>query len=431
MKMFTVKKGFVVSAAVVLLLLMNLSLFPEWYTSSLSTFDESFKPFREYIDKDHDAVFTARQKYLKEVCIKQGQTPPNSLVDSSFPGSTLVETKHRILYCPIQKVGSSFWKKTLATIGSQGKFTSRFKTGGKSDISPVLLYQDFQRELKNNWYPRDLFMKNAVSLLVVRDPYTKLFSAYVDKLYHPNYLFWKTMGQPIERMVYHDEMPCGDHVSFSDFIKYIINETHKGTTLDPHFTPIQKHCYPCKAKYDYIMKFENFKEEYHYIINKWNARFNLNISALELESSSAIYIASKHINISFTTMKQFASKCNISPYNFLARTWRFLQITGVLPKQIELPFPNDENISSITKVQFLDAVKVVLASDIDWSGVKQQRHEALVQAYKSIESTDLQKLREILKPDCQYFNYEENPEYLTENITTTLNYFDGIKNFFG
>lgn len=374
-----------------------------------------------------ETVFRARQNHVTNACVKEGRLPPISIENSVFPGKTIVETRHKILFCPVQKAGSTFWKRTLKAMNSQGKFTSPYQVRRQSK-KYTELYQDFQKS--HSKYIRNWFMKNAVSLLVVRDPYTKLFSAYVDKLYHPNYLFWKVTGQPIRQLTNNsDRSSCGNDISFPEFIKYIIFQSNRiGGSLNTHFTPVYKHCDPCRAKYDYIMKFENFKDDFYHIIDSWNTKFNLDISFDDFEGETALSIAETHINISFSTKNLYAHPCNISAYEFLLRTWRFLQISGYIPKEVELPFPNDKHVTMVTKEEMLGAVKNVLSNEIDWPSVKKQRHEALVQAYHTVDINDITRLSEIVKPDCKYFGYDNMPEYLFEKNVETFNYFDGISN---
>lgn len=370
--------------------------------------------------------FHARQQYLRKACVNEGRTPPTSIANSNLTDTMIIEVTHNILYCPVQKVGSSFWMKTLAAIKSQGRFSSPYEVKMNKQIAPEL-YRHFRKTPRKYL---NSFLQNAVSLLVVREPYSKLFSGYVDKLYNPNYLFWKILGNPIKRIIQNksDGELCGNDISFSDYIKYIIYETYRNDgKLNPHFTPIYKHCDPCTTKYDYIMKFENFKEDYYYIIEEWTKMFDLQISFQDYEIETTLDIAEKHIRLSFSTMLKYSKKCNIPEHNFILRTWRFLQISGLIPKDADLPFIDDENALPVTKEKLLQAVADTLSNDIDWVRVKEQRHEALTQAYQSVDIADLMKLREIVKPDCMYFDYDDTPNDLFKrNNELFFNYFDGL-----
>ncbi|XP_045196764.2 carbohydrate sulfotransferase 12-like [Mercenaria mercenaria] len=413
-------------SVVAVIFLVNIVLYAVKFVSITPLDGGTSENIQEYEEnRDLGAIFAARQHHLRDVCLMKGHFPPLSVAESTFNGGTIVETTHNILYCPVEKVGSTFWKKTLTAMSRQGRLNSPFQVK-LSKNNKLELYQNFPKSSNGTTY-----QKTATSLIVVRDPYTKLFSAYVDKLYHPNYLFWKITGEQIAKMTKNKiSIVCGNDISFSSFIKYIISRTQgEGMNLNPHFTPLYMHCHPCKAKYDFIMKFENFKEDLYYIIDNWNARFNLNITFQDFERQTAIDVASKHINISFSTIKMFSKVCNVPVHNFLLRTWRFLQITGLLPKEIDMPFPNNESSSRITKEMYLNVIKDVLSRDIDWARVKKQRHEALVQAYQSIDKTDIEKLRKIVRPDCQYFDYNETPHYLFEKSSEKFNYFDGISMF--
>lgn len=376
-----------------------------------------------------EETFVTRQRRITAVCLNEGRPPPATVADSTYPRKTFVDAAHNILFCPIQKVASTFWTRTFLAIDSRGRIESPFliKT---VNYSLLETYESFQKSRPEDFQAS--VMNNAISLLVVRDPYTKLFSAYTDKIYHPNHYFWRTTGKTIEDMLKRPSVPhCGHSVSFPDFIKYIIharNET--GIEIDPHFTPIYEHCDPCVSKYDYIMTFENLKAEYFYITNMFKAKFNisLTVSFEDFEKEAALKIAEEHISISFLTMKRYSKVCNIPPYSFLLRTWRFLQITGVLPKGVDIPFQNDANAGRVTKRMYLEAVTGVLSVGLDWDLLKKQRYEALVQAYQSVDKKDVNALIDIMKKDCAYFGYDDTPEYLFTNRETdnVLNYFDGL-----
>lgn len=358
--------------------------------------------------------------------MREGRTPPTYIANSTLTNNMLIEVKHNILYCPVQKVGSSFWTNILKCMIRQGTLNSPYEEN-MNKTTKLIQYGKFVKDTPK--YQKDWFLQNAISLLVVRDPYTKLFSGYADKLYSPNYLFWRILGHKVKIVIRQesDSNICGNDVSFSDYIKYIIYQSNSNSgRLEGHFTQIHEHCDPCTTKYDYIMKFENFKSDFFYIIRDWQTKFNIKISFKDFEKEAAYNISKKHIGTTFKTMSEYARKCNISEYNFILRSWRFLQISGVLPKDVESPFADDENAATVTKEALLKAVTDVLSHDVNWDKVKEQRHEALVQAYNSVDISDMIKLREIVKTDCLYFDYDSTPADLFQRSEKGFNYFDGL-----
>lgn len=334
----------------------------------------------------------------------------------------LVEPVHRILYCPVEKVASTFWKQTLGAMMSFGKYKTPFdvKIMKKTKLTNV---QEFRT--KNTKTVTQRLIDDAESLLVVRNPYVKIFSAYVDKLFHANYLFWKTYGEQIKLAIRKYKNPnsdliCGNDVTFPEFVKYLVYANEQSIGLNPHFTPIYKHCDPCSMRYTYISKVETLKWDFYHITTKWNNKFNLNISVPDFETDSALNIAKSHIRISMTTLEKFGKKCNMRPFQFLQRTWRFLQISGIISKNFALPFEDDGTARFVTTNDFMTAVENVLRKQPSWAVVKKQRQEALIEAYQGLAFEDKIKLREILLPDCRYFDYDDKPPELFNTNRTDV-----------
>lgn len=376
-------------------------------------------------------VFKSRQEHLRTACMKEGYTPPTTLAESNILGRSVIEIQHNILYCPIEKVGSTFWKKTLTAINSQGKFNSPYVVKN-SAATKVSLYQEFRNKTPQIY--QDQVLQNAVSLIVVRDPYTKLFSGYVDKIYHPNFLFWEWTGAKINSYIRNksasSDIVCANHVTFSHFIKYInfMITNDQEHALNSHFTSMHSHCNPCGVKYDYISKIETFKDDVYHITDDWNERFNTRIVFDDFEKGAAKMMAKIRIKLSFKTMSKLSRRCNMPKYRFLLRTWQFLQISGLIPKNIKMPFPDFRPIEAITKDSFYAAVVEAIDDVTDWNAVKKQRREALVQAYHSVSDKDLSTLRNIVKKDCEYFNYDKRPSYLfnKNGSSNDLKYFDWL-----
>jgi len=360
-------------------------------------------------------IFLARQEHVRKVCNSQGRIVPDTLINSTITDRMIIEPEHFIVYCPVEKVASTFWKRTLYTMMSNGRNTSPYDSG-KTEKNGVQIYQTF-RKRSTGLNIREL-KSTAESLLVVRDPYVKLFSGYVDKLFHPNYLFWKVYGERIKRDIRKYDNPnsglvCGNDITFSEYVRYIIFAIHDGIHLNSHFTSITKHCDPCVTKYTYISKIETLKPDFKYIMNRWNQKHHLNISIQDWETEGALQITRLHIKLSFTTLEKFGRICNMRKYLFLQRTWRFLQISGIVSKHYPLPFIDDVLTAEfVTEDNFVQAVENIIKKQPSWDIVHKQRREALIEAYQSLNEDELMGLREYVLTDCQYFDYNDKPTAL-------------------
>ena len=376
--------------------------------------------------------FESRRIHVERVCFLEGRTPPKDIAHSKLFPKMILELPHNILYCPVEKVASTFWRKTLTAMNSMGYFNSPFDVRGKR-FKLKTFFHHIQYSTNLNM---ESFRKHATSLLVVRNPYSKLFSAYVDKLYHPNSLFWNHIGKPIERIIANKSSSgkfplCGQTVTFANYVKYLIYKFEEKESINTHFTSISSHCDPCVTKYDYISKLETFKDDINEIMSKWNKTFNLNIQFRDFEKDSAIEIARVHINLALYTKKLTEVECSIPSSQFLLRTWRFLQISGIIPKHSKLPTQWSDTSFSWRSDLLLADVLHILQNNNSWPIVKKQRKEAMLQAYRTVTKEDLYKLREIVKQDCRYFDYDDMPADIfnctTSDTSVDFDYFDAVK----
>ena len=367
-------------------------------------------------------------------CKLEGRIPTKTrnLRYYNIPRSkALFETTNKLLYCPILKVGSTFLKRTLVAFSSNGTYDNPFEFFSRK--SPSIYRLDRMKELFTRRQMKKVF-NDAISFMAVRDPYTKLFSGYADKLFHPNYLFWRLAGQKIQWQIREDnglkdEVMCGQDITFAEFVKYIIHVHEHKEKINSHFVTLNEYCDPCLVEFDYILKLETFKEDTTFLLDVLNKRSGLEIQITDFEQETAVDNAEQHVKISYATRKQYGTKCNIPAYSFLFRTWRYLQISGVIPNTATLPVKSESHALQITKEEFIGMISEVISKTKNWTEVRLQRKEALRQAYQSVERNDLAKLAEIFEPDCRYFDYDCNFETLLskESIEAVkFDYFDAF-----
>lgn len=94
-----------------------------------------------------------------------------------------------------------------------------------------------------------------VRFMFVREPYSRLLSAFVDKLFCPNPYFWKSIGTYIMKNFRTNateaSMNCGHDVTFPEVVKYVIHAQQTGKHRDGHFIPTHDHCNLCLVKYHF------------------------------------------------------------------------------------------------------------------------------------------------------------------------------------
>ena len=324
----------------------------------------------------------------------------------------MLEMKKKVLYCPILKVGSTFWNRILVGLSNHKGITSPYNGKSYRHAPNIVNIRSGPRKF-SKYRKSDVnkALKEAISFVVVRDPYTKLFSGYADKLYNPNFMFWRLLGQKVQNLTRNRHSLqadnfCGHDVTFSEFLKYIIYAYENKLHVNRHFVTLHEQCDPCDIEFDYILKLETFKNDSMYLLSLLKQRYKVQVDFTNFEREKAMEIANVHVRLSFITMKKYGSVCNLSIHSFLLRTWRFLQLSGIIPITSSLPVLTENAYRHMTEDKFLKIISDVIKEIKDWDTVRSQRKAALHQAFQLVEIEDLKKIRKIVEPDCRYFGYD-------------------------
>ena len=117
------------------------------------------------------------------------------------------------------------------------------------------------------------FIYNIFQVILVRHPFSRLVSAYYDKLTNFKSPEYAGVSQHIHKFYYylrHNEserhMQKNGLASFEDFVNFLVRLKN----FDNHWKPFHIRCSPCVTKYDYIAKFETFNNDMEYLKQKIN-----------------------------------------------------------------------------------------------------------------------------------------------------------------
>lgn len=367
-------------------------------------------------------LYAERREKIKQGCKSQNRTMTNEFTSSWY----LIEKQHNILYCPIPKVGSTFWKLALTVIGSKKEKRSIFDMRlGDTRLSSL-------RKLTMN--EKLSLIENGTSMVFIRDPYARLFSSYENKLYNANGMFWKTTGREIVKFVRNSidgrYDKYGVDVTFPEFVSYILYQHDTFQPINRHFKPMHEICDPCKHKYHYIGKLETFKDDVEYIFDKWRNQFHdVKVTFDDFEKESAIHQAERHTSNLFGHKSIAENEIKYPFINLMLRTWRDLQIRGFMSKESQFPYEMNSNIEDVTQHEFFEECLKGIEATVNTTAAKQQRDEALIQAYRSVPMADMERLRMYVLEDCRLFGFDDRPSKLFDR-STPLNskfvYLDGI-----
>lgn len=160
----------------------------------------------------------------------------------------LVE-KHRFGFCPIPKAATSSLKTLILAaehIKDPGDDPDDIFNAFKARFPSVAPSTYWAEELGSQY----------TKLIVVRHPFGRLVSAYVDKILttHPSIPGAKAMY----KRGFVGKGPSGTF-TFAEFVNNILKLPLKD--WDPHWAPFTPRCRPCSMRYDVIVKVETLDQD--------------------------------------------------------------------------------------------------------------------------------------------------------------------------
>lgn len=249
--------------------------------------------------------------------------------------------------------------------------------------------------------------------MFVREPFERLLSGYADKLYSPNAAYWNFIGRYIvpnfREKPTNLSLECGHDVTFEEFVKYFIYSQNTNEHRDAHFVPSFEHCRPCEIEYDYIGKMETFKEDTFQLIKELNIENVVKFNNFQNETETDAIIDTVDYVYS---MKRAIERCMTLP-RALFRSFRKLQIRGILSKDINFPYDVNQQ-QEISPDEFKQFLLNAHAKSGDPKKRKKNREEAFLEAYSTISSVLLDRLKRTLLIDTVLFGYEELPKKILD-----------------
>jgi hypothetical protein len=316
-----------------------------------------------------------------------------------------IDKKNNLVYCAIEKIGCTFWKRVFQIISGFRNVTDPFQIQG------IRAYEGY---LTAKGMPFDrihYILKHSTKFMFVREPYERLLSGYVDKLFAPNAAYWSFIGTFIVQQFRQNgttrEQRCGDDVTFEEFVRYFIHSQHNNMRRDAHFVPNFEHCRPCEIDYEYVGKLETFEEDTLYLLKKLNLDDKVKFNNFERETErDAIIDAADYV----FSMQRAINRC-MTMHEALFRAYRKLQIRGIISKHVPFPFAKVTN-REIGINEYKQALLAAHEESGPSSSRKTNRKEAFLEAYSKLPQDLMMKLKEDLSIDANLFGYETYPESL-------------------
>ena len=355
--------------------------------------------------------FQERKEHLKKRCdIIKKKTATERKPRYKLQKMNYIEDKN-IFFCPIEKAASTFWQRVLyiASVASGHQST---KLNDVFSVNPLQAYTNKnQHRFTKDDNVTDI-IKHSNSFIFVRDPFTRLFSGWLDKFFSPNPYYHKKVGRLIIRgerpQASQDSLRCGHDVTFQEYVSFISKAILNGENVDRHFLPSYSHCDVCSMDFKYIGKYENLAEEYIFMLQQLAINDNVAVppnfaeeSALDMINDAAEWVF--YIKRNLTLCMQF--------HVALFRVWKRLISRGVISKRMMYPYTSPIKAYGLTRDSFqkvlIDAHKRSNPEELS-----KNREEVLSEAFHSLDNVTFKRMLEAFNEDFDLFNYSKYPTFM-------------------
>ena len=345
-----------------------------------------------------------RTAHMRKVCT---QFPKRRRLLGNIQQSRLfyLSEKYKLSYCRVAKVGSTFWTQVFMTLlGIKPEYNkavdSVFEVPRDEAHETIKLHENILMELT------DKRIHSTTSFLVARNPYSRLFSSYIDQIYLPNK--WD-----IARYIVRDpkRRKCGNDITFNEFLLFVSISIIRNYSLDLHWSPIFSLCLPCETKIDILAKQETFAEDTEYILNLVGVEEATveEIKRAASENSAEASIAS--LVHTYVTKGHDIEKGCISESALAERIWHAFQIQGYIHNDIAFPNGTFKNIlpseleTKLTET-VLSAVKTQPLTSYERVN---QRQEWKTSFWSEVSNKTLAKVQDAFFEDFLFFQYDSDP----------------------
>lgn len=376
-----------------------------------SYFKHDVTPVKTDVDlmksKYNTEILKTRVNTLSRGC-RSKRSHLGMLAQSQQPGHFYQSKKANFTVCKVAKSGSTFWA-TLYIILEKGLNAKNVLQLPRYKIHKYVKSLSFKKLDKQ---------KSAVNIIVARDPYSRLYSAYIDKIYLPAFpptalAALKNAGHK-EKVHFNNETggSCGYATSFQDFLDYVADASTSGGYINEHWSPVSLMCHACQIEYNFVALQDTLTPDTEYVVNNL-----LNLSQAQKNNTSMMFHGQKGSQktmrgVLYALLSHQEDNHDVCPHQIthLYKLWNSLKMQGYIPKDIPFPLNHfgDHRTPSHEKVikLFLDTMKKFPMSK---RAKMNQRREYLVDAYKQIPEKTIRKIQKVYDMDFKLFNFNKNP----------------------
>ncbi|XP_071943424.1 carbohydrate sulfotransferase 9-like [Antedon mediterranea] len=220
---------------------------------SQMTSDEFMK---KYAEKNKN--FT---RYVKDMCKKYRKKIPKM---KKYPHHTVFNEKHKFALCQTPKVATNSWSRLFLVLSGYKNYSEIQKMSAPSVSAAWKIH--VPRLVRFPLKKQKEIMRDYTKVMFVRNPYTRLLSAYSDKLVAKNASDYRHDVHDITTKGIRTNLGLGkskNDLKFGEFVKMLIS---KKPILNIHWGKMSTRCHPCDIDYDIIGRMEDIDNYANYIL---------------------------------------------------------------------------------------------------------------------------------------------------------------------
>ena len=352
-----------------------------------------------------------RIRHLRDCCAK---LDPFTVYRQRIKERYYFSSRYNITYCKVLKVGSTFFTQMFSIL--QDGVNSAEKIFDM-ERDKVHIVQRLFLELAYNSDER----RNSRTILVARDPYTRLFSAFVDKFYLPlaYYAAKAVLIRQRNIILLDNSHLCTTDVTFEEFLDDIVYCHKHNIPINGHWAPVTLRCNVCDLDVFTIVKQETFADDVEFTLKEMGvigAEYDLLHHALYDKRTNVTVPGLIKTVLAFNLEENYGEMYCLSDIEVAKRLWKSLQIQGYLRNDVMFPYDVINDTQSATDASLIeDVVMRALRDNPMTSEEKQrQRRHALEQAYRDVSLSTIRNIQYVYRYDFKYFNYSLEPPYGTK-----------------
>ena len=366
----------------------------------------------KYADK---IATTSQSKQLVRLQHFRKQCKLYKFDENSFNSSevltVLYSEKYKLAYKQVPKIGSTFMIQVYTILTNDANTTAIFSLA-RSDVHDGQA-KDFRKAMTCDTL-------NIYTLMVMaRHPYSRLYSAYVDKVFILNTIalckdiLYKLFGKEERKRM------CKFDITFEQFLEYYFEKG--GSKMQSHYGPLLSNTLGrklCNLQKIMIVKQETFSEDINQVLKSVSVKgreYDIIYDEMHSKQTSTT-IAS----IVKTVYKKFSSVIKsdscLSWKEMAKKLWKSFQIQGYINNSSDFPEKEYKKQKDYSSSEYLIQVimKEVNRNPMTHKEKVRQRNNALLKAYENIDTKYIRMIQERYAMDFDMFSYSTD---LKESFT--------------